>query len=358
MSHILITGASGLLGAEVVERLLDAGHSVVGVTHSVRDITTNSGRKIKAGRWSGSFPPAGQLLLVSGDITQPQLGLDDQTYQTLQAESDRIIHSAALTAFGRHPDKYQAINRLGTEHVIELAMPEGRTPIRLIQISTAYVCGEKAGRISETDLVRGQQFGNPYEVSKYGAELAVRQAIERGLPVVTLRPAIIVGESKRGVIRKFDTIYTVLRITTAGLVRTLPGDYGATLNIVPLDWVADSVIRTLDHFDSLVGRCFHLTADLGISLREINDICAEFPSFYVPRYLPRHLFEQIELVGLERRYYREIISLYESYFNRQIRFARSSLPGQPPAIASKTLLRRILRYALAVGYFNLNLVVR
>src|SRR5262249_6313662 len=163
-------------------------------------------------------------------------------------------------------------------------------------------------------------------------------------------PAIIVGDSASGVIRKFDTLYTVIRLTAAGLVRTMPGDYGATLDIVPIDWVADAVLEAFDKFPLARGRTLHLTSGTPISLREINDVCAEFPSFRLPRYVPRHVFDARHLGGVERRYYEEVVSLYESYLTRQVQFSREStaqiIPRAPRA-TGKALLRRILQYAVA-----------
>jgi thioester reductase-like protein len=281
------------------------------------------------------------------------LGLSRETYDALRATTGTIVHCAALTTFGCKPPTYEAINFRGTERMIEFAQRAG-APIPLLYVSTAYVCGERPGVFLETDLELGQQLGNPYEQSKYRAECAVRGAMQTGLPAAILRPAIIVGDSQTGVIRKFDTLYTVVRLTAAGLVRTMPGDYGATLDIVPVDWVADIVAEAVDRFSRIQSRTLHLTSGKATTLREVNDVCAEFPSFHVPRYVPRHVFDTSEMGPLERRYYDEVVKLYESYLTRQVRFATEAaraLFPRPPRAAGKTLLRRIFRYAVAAGYF-------
>jgi len=221
-------------------------------------------------------------------------------------------------------------------------------------VSTAYVCGERPGIFCEADLELGQHLGNPYEESKYRAELAVRAAMRSGIPATILRPAIIVGDSATGAIRKFDTLYTVVRLTAAGLVRTMPGDYGATLDIVPIDWVADAVVEAFEKFPAANGRTLHLTSSAPTTLREVNDVCAEFPSFYVPRYVPRHVFDSAEMKPLERRYYNEVVKLYESYLTRQVRFAKEAtgdIVTRVPRATGKALLRKIFAYAVRAGYF-------
>ena len=66
------------------------------------------------------------------------------------------------------------------------------------------------------------------------------------------------------------------------------------------------------------------------------------------------VFDTSEMKPLERRYYDEVVKLYESYLTRQVRFSREAtkaiLPAAPRA-SGKTLLRRIFRYAIAAGYF-------
>ena len=242
--RVLVTGARGLVGAEVIGRLRALGYSVVGFLRSDGPIVRNDGTAMEAGVFGGAYPEAGGLTCVRGDVGEDLLGLDRQTYDALRATTEAIIHCAAITSFGRRPEKYEAVNFHGTRRVIDFAQADGRT-IPLLYVSTAYVCGERPGVFREQDLELGQRLGNPYETSKYRAEQAVRAAMHVGLPATILRPAIIVGDSRTGVIRKFDTLYTVVRLTAAGLVRTMPGDYGATLDIVPIDWVADGVVEAL-----------------------------------------------------------------------------------------------------------------
>ena len=126
------------------------------------------------------------------------------------------------------------------------------------------------------------------------------------------------------------------------------------IGALPIDWVADCVAEALAKFPLVRGRTLHLTSGTPTTLREINDVCAEFPSFHVPRYVPRHVFDAAEMKPLERRYYDEVVKLYESYLTRQVRFARDAtaaiLPALPRA-TGKTLLRRIFRYGIAAGYF-------
>jgi nucleoside-diphosphate-sugar epimerase len=353
--RILVTGARGLLGAEVIHRLLKKGHAVVALLRSDAPICPNEGAPLSAPPFRGAYPEAGGLLSVRGDVAFERLGLEEETYRQLQQRTQLVIHCAAITSFGLSPEKYEVTNFMGTQRVLAFCNPAPSSQVPLLYVSTAYVAGERPGLIREQDLERGQTFGNAYEVSKYKAEQHIRAAVAKGFPAVVARPSIIVGESKTGLIHKFDTLYTVIRLTSAGLSRTLPGDYGATLDVVPVDWVADGLVAAAEKFDAAVGQTLHLVSQTPITLKDINGVCAEFPSFSVPRYVPRHLFEVAALAPVERRYYREVVSLYESYFWRKIKFERKTTQEifpAPPYAAGPALLRTIFQYALAAKYFG------
>ncbi len=353
---IFVTGIRGGLGSEVAARLIKDGHSIVGLLHSDDPILCNDNSPLATTPCDGSYPEAGHIATVKGDIRKEKFNLDAETYQRLQQSTDMIVHSAALTRFGRPRERYQQINVIGTKVVLDFALKNDKQPIPLVHISTMYVCGERPGIFKEGDLKRNQSFGNPYEESKYQAEIHVRHAMKHNnLPVVIARPAIIVGHSVTGVLRRFDTLYSVYRLTAAGLVRTIPGDYGSALDIVPIDWVADSIVDAVTKFDIAKGQTLHLSSDKAVTLRDINDVSAEYPSFNVPRFVPSHVFHAYDMKGLEKRYYDEVVVLYESYFQRQVHFVRDSTNAiirNPPRASGKELLRVIFDYAISVGYFK------
>jgi thioester reductase-like protein len=352
--RVLVTGARGLLGAEVIARLQSLNHSVVGVVSSGTAISRNDGTSIAADRYQCGYPRPGHVCTVFGDITKERLGFTNQLYDELATSTDLIVHCAAITKFGQAAEHYEAVNLHGTRRVIEFAATGTPSPTALVHVSTAYVCGAHVGPFGEADLDLGQRFGNLYEQSKYHGEACVRDAMLLGVPATVLRPSIVVGDSKTGVIRRFDTLYTIVRLTSAGTVRMLPADYGATLDIVPVDWVADCVAQTIENLEAARGMTLHLTSGEPVSLRDITEVCAEFPSLRVPRCVPRHLFETVEMNPIEKRHYRKVISLYESYLTRHVRFTKNStrqILQRDPSVRGKRLLRRIFRYAIQTGYF-------
>ena len=104
-----------------------------------------------------------------------------------------------------------------------------------------------------------------------GASGARRPVLE--LPVTIYRPGIIVGDSRTGYTSRFHGIYQILRAIHYGLVDSLPCQSEFQLDITPVDYVSDAIVR-LARLDSSTNKTFHLTAGPGntLSLGELVEI--------------------------------------------------------------------------------------
>ena len=226
----------------------------------------------------------------------------------------------------------------------------------LVHVSTAYVCGRRSGTIAENELDTGQEFSNGYERSKCRAEQLVNQA-----PVgsVILRPAIVAGEAATGAIRDYKNLYTLVKLIVEGKLRRLPGRYDATLSLVPVDYVADAVVAATELVHagdaSILGRTFHLQGANTLSLREVSDVLAEYPSFEVGTFVPPTAFSVEDLDPIERDYYERIGAQYTCYFDRIRTFDDTNtrtLLGLVPPATGVDYLRSLLDFCLASGYLG------
>lgn len=89
---------------------------------------------------------------------------------------------------------------------------------RFVYISTAYTASPKSGVVKEEDLP-GTVFSNYYEESKAAAENLVRTS---DLPWSVCRPGMIVGDSRTGWAKTFNTVYYLLKLMLLGKIRVLP----------------------------------------------------------------------------------------------------------------------------------------
>jgi long-chain acyl-CoA synthetase len=259
---VLLTGATGFLGMELLVRLLErTDHDVLAVIRA-EDSHHAQQRADQVMRQLYDEPPGqlrDRLRAVPGDLARPDLGLDDADLELVMGSTKTIIHCAASVAFDSPLAHALTNNTVGTAQVLTLAEQLHRESRlrRLLHVSTAYVCGRRGGQFAEGELHLDADFRNHYERSKAYAEHILR-ASDPGLPLIIARPSIVVGDSKTGWTPTFNVIYWPLRAFERGLLDTIPGDPGGTLDIVPVDYVADGLLALLD--TSQHRATFHLVA--------------------------------------------------------------------------------------------------
>jgi long-chain acyl-CoA synthetase len=265
---ILLTGATGFLGMELLARYLqrtDRRIYALVRAASEREASTRVERALRT-MFGTEHPHRERVVPVRGDLTRPGLGLGRRWRNALAGSISEIVHGAASVSFEMGLEEARAVNVQGTRRVLELAERCGTAGAglrRLTYISTAYVAGDHAGRFSEDDLDVGQGFRNPYERSKFEAERLVKRWGER-LPVTVTRPSIVVGERGSGWTASFNVLYWPLRAFSRGTYVALPGRGAAPVDVVPVDYVTDAVFA-LSQAPEALGGTFHLTAGRNVA---------------------------------------------------------------------------------------------
>ena len=351
---ILITGATGFLGVQLVHELLERQPNAT-LALLIRGRAGETSRQ----RADSFIPEAerSRVQVFSGDVSQPDCGLDAAAYARLSAETTRVIHSAATVRFDHSLDEARRINVEGTRHILDFA--GGARQLRsFAYVGTAYVAGERSDLVRENELAVGQGYRNTYEQTKAEAEALVRSRLS-SLPGVILRPSIIVGDSRTGVTSSFKMMYWPLKIYARRLWRTVPGYPDAVLDIVPVDFVAHAVARLL--FDeSALGSAIHLCAGPrgSATIQQIARRAMEFFSAPEPRYVDPKLFFAVlrpllfvSLWGRKRRVLRDGRA-YRDYFTMRMQFDISNAERllQPAGVSPPPVLDyldRLFDYCLA-----------
>lgn len=263
---VLLTGATGFLGMELLVRYLEHTdrpiYALVRGT-SERDVAARVERTLL--RLFGPGHRYGErVVAVRGDITRAGLGLGRRGQALAERASD-VVHCAASVSFVDELETARVINVDGTRHVLEFAERcHARGGLRrFTYVSTAFVAGEHVGCFSEDDLAVDQRFRNSYEQSKYEAERLVARWRVR-LPVTVVRPSIVVGERDTGWTASFNVLYWPLRAFARGAYTAVPARRDAPVDVVPVDYVADAIFA-LSHLPEAVGATFHLTAGRHVS---------------------------------------------------------------------------------------------
>jgi dTDP-glucose 4,6-dehydratase len=182
---ILVTGAAGFLGREVVRLLVERGLAVRAV-----DIVEDS------------TPPPPGVERATGDLTDPAV------CRAAVAGAEAVVHAAAVQFHSPGVPRFRIEpffqrNVAMTRHLLEAAAAAGVG--RLVFVSSDMVYGPpERGLLREGSPTRPV---GPYGRSKVASEAHCRAARERIAHVTVLRPSVIIGPGRLGLLRKlFDMI--------------------------------------------------------------------------------------------------------------------------------------------------------
>jgi thioester reductase-like protein len=291
---LLLTGATGFLGGELLVRLVEQTDRDIVVLIRADDdaaATTRLARTLAT-----LLPPEAlsaavpRVRAVAAHLDRPGLGLTPRAFDALAAQVDAVVHCAASVSFTLPFEEAWAINVGGTRAMLDLAARAGSGLERFVHVSTAYVAGDRPGPYRESEGDVGQRPRNTYEHTKLMAEQDVLAA---GLPGTSiLRPSIVVGDSRTGWTPAFNVIYWPLRAFARGLFPVVPAAPDARVDIVPVDTVADALLTLATAPAPAATGTFHVVAgDDAPTARRLTELAASafdapLPDFVAPGTAP------------------------------------------------------------------------
>jgi dihydroflavonol-4-reductase len=169
--RILITGADGMLGSNLVRLLLIQGHEVSVLVHPTSQSVTLDGLKIRK---------------FSGDI------LKLESMSAAASENEVIIHAAASTSvWPTRSERVRRINIEGTRNVIDVALNHNIK--RLIYVGSASSVNSE-GNPTGKYAFPFAKYGLDYIDSKFEALKLILDAVKtRGLPALAVLPTFMIG---------------------------------------------------------------------------------------------------------------------------------------------------------------------
>jgi nucleoside-diphosphate-sugar epimerase len=180
------------------------------------------------------------------------------------------VHLAADTSFSRPLGEARRTNRDGARHLLDVADACPHVT-RVALVSTAFVAGRRTGPVPESAAGAATPdvgWVNAYEQSKAEGEALVRAARTDWL---VLRSSTVACDDATGAVTQRNAVHRALRLVHGGLAAMIPGVPGATLDVVPADYVADAIAR-LALRAGVDGETVHLCAGAGaLPLDELLD---------------------------------------------------------------------------------------
>lgn len=324
--NILLTGATGLIGGEILHRLLQlgpAGPSKIfclvrsAAPRLARAKLTHRLRLTEAGRTADE-----RMVAVPGDISKPGLAVSPRFAVLLREQTDIVIHCAAVTSFLK-PRACQAVNVNGLRMLLEFAATFARPP-QFVYLGSAASCGDRR----DVCLVEGE-YPRPgdghfvrYTETKAVAELLLRrQTFLKDWLVV--RPSIVLADNVTDEDLARGMIWALVLMKE---IRHLPINGKARIDAVPLTYVGDCALRLIAKSDRQ-HNCYHISAgeQRAVTWHEVLDVLRETYEAEIQCYDPAEWDPaRVPLSSRERRLLRAI-SWYLPFINQNVVFSSRRL---------------------------------
>jgi len=172
MKKAFVTGATGFLGLNLVERLLLQNWEITALHLPGEDLKNLSRFDVT--------PVAGNIL----DVASLQKAIPEKP--------DAVFHLAGdISMWHKNDDRQYKINVLGTANMCRAALE--KNAVRFIHTSSSSAFGYHGCELTETTISNALGCKMSYNQTKYLAEQEVQKSVGAGLVAVILNPCNIIG---------------------------------------------------------------------------------------------------------------------------------------------------------------------
>ncbi|WP_266169116.1 non-ribosomal peptide synthetase [Dyella subtropica] len=269
-AHILLTGASGFLGAFLLSSLLKRTRATVHCLIRCTDAAEGRSRLDANMRLLGLADyDHSRVSVIAGDLAQPQLGLNDDRFNHLASLIEVIYHNGAWVNSLHTYASLKAANVLGTQEILRLAGQGAPKHIHYVSTLSTIPPMESASPDITTEAQLIEHWpGLPsgYAQSKWVAERLLRIGGERGIPFTIYRPTHIAGASSNGASNASDT--WSLFVDACLILERVP-NIETSINSLPVDYMSDCIVE-LSLRKDMHGKSLNLASPQSFMLSELT----------------------------------------------------------------------------------------
>jgi len=217
MRTAYVTGATGFVGLNLVERLAREGWRVVALHRESSDLQYLSRFDVER---------------VVGDVVDHASLL-----RSMPEEVDVVFHVAAMVSLWSHDNDVQTkINVEGTRNVVDVALR--KKAARFVQTSSFVAFGPQHGDVLREDSEsRAQGHWVNYFRTKHLSDNEVLAGIDKGLHACFIHPGYVLGPYELG---NFSEMFRLLK------AKTLPGVFPGSGGWCHVGQVVDAMIRAAE----------------------------------------------------------------------------------------------------------------
>ncbi len=279
---ILLTGATGFLGARLLHELLRRTRARLLCLVRGRDDQDARERLLRVLETRGtpaSLDEAARLVALRGDVARPRWGLEEHAWERLTREVGHVYHCAAQVNMVLPYHALREANVGGTEQALRLLAEGRRKSLHYISTLSVFVSTDRnTGRLEETDELRGPQrvFGG-YAQTKWAAEHLLRSARGDAGPITYYRLGLVTGDTRTGHASPTDFLSLFFRgVASLGCVPRGAGE-GLAVDVTPVDHAAAAVAHlSLHATPPEPSRTFHLANPRPLSLPVLVEALRSF----------------------------------------------------------------------------------
>lgn len=238
---ILVTGANGFVGSNLVSELLKKNYKVYCLVRKTSSVELLSGLNVS---------------YLYGSIND-KFSLE-AAFSSLKADfPEYIIHCAGVIK-GRTREDFFSINADGTKNLIEVCLPYKEKIKRFVYISSLAASGPatKTNPRLETDVPKAISF---YGQSKLAGEKELKKSAS-GIPVTILRPTAVYGPGDRG-------IYTYFKLINSGIMPNA-GNMEMEISVIFVEDLVRAVLFVMEKKEA-EGETYFVSDETVYRLREI-----------------------------------------------------------------------------------------
>ncbi|SHG69585.1 non-ribosomal peptide synthetase [Streptoalloteichus hindustanus] len=268
---VLLTGATGYLGAFLLEQLLRRTRADVCCLVRAKSREHASERLRETMRryliWDDSY--AHRIRPLVGDLGRPRLGLTEGQWHELSGLVDAIYHCGATVNFVYPYSALRKPNVHGTQQLLRLACAERLKAFHHVSTADVVLASHMPRPLLEDETALRTPSDDPggYTGSKWVAEKIANIARRRGIPVSIYRPGLILGHTRTGATQPED--YLVVSFRGFVAMGVVP-DYPRILDAVPVDYVAAAIVH-ISLRERAIGDFYHLFNPAPVSIRRFCD---------------------------------------------------------------------------------------
>lgn len=271
-STILITGATGLLGNYLIEKLLRSCPDIKRIYLLIRNKRTKNSKDrlvdlLRNPVYNGLRKSDPQLLLklevLTGDLQLERLGLDDDDLGKVVSEVNCVFHVGATVKFMEKLRKAVLVNVKGVDSLIGICRLMQNLK-SVVYVSTAFSqvanmnetfspsfldCDQLIEMTKELDKAESQilrYWPNTYIFTKYVAENLL-QSKGKNLPIAIIRPSLVLPPYLKPYgdwSNSTDWFFTYCVSVSLGLWHTTKCNPNDVVDLIPVDFVVNHILAT------------------------------------------------------------------------------------------------------------------